>query len=151
MCRGGEYKWILYRPLGEKGVRPSPHEEDLEVFQVPRLNVPERNLFSLPCRGPHPHSSQLSLYTPTSPESFLLVPLLHPPFSVFLFFLYFQQCQWETEKIVALRHCVPRPRPFASNPSSPRSTANIIPSYMPVASLSSPVLPVGSAVPPHAN
>jgi hypothetical protein len=51
---------------------------------------------------------------------------------------------------VALRLCVPR-RPSASNPSSPRSTANTIPSYTPAASLSSLGLRVGSVVPPHAN
>jgi hypothetical protein len=52
---------------------------------------------------------------------------------------------------VALRHCVPRRRPSASNLSSPRLTANTIPSYMLAASLSSPVLPVGSVVLPHAS
>ena len=52
---------------------------------------------------------------------------------------------------MALRHCVPRRRPSASNPLSPRSKANIIPSYMLAASLSSPVLPVGSVVLPHAS
>jgi hypothetical protein len=122
------------------------------VFQVPRFNVPERGLFSLPCRGPHHHSSQESLYTPKHPKSSLLVPPFtsyrtFPPFYSFIF----RPCRWETEKIVALRHCVPRRTPSASNPSSPRSTANIIPSYMLAASLLSPVLPVGSVVLPHAS
>lgn len=52
---------------------------------------------------------------------------------------------------MALRHCVPRRRLSVSNPLSPRSKANIIPSYMLAASLSSPVLPVGSVVLPHAS
>lgn len=152
VCRGREYEWIVYQPLGEKGDRTSPHEEDLEVFQVPRFNVPERGLFSLPCRGPHHHSSQESLYTPKHPKSSLLASPFtsyrtFPPFYSFIF----PPCRWETEKIVALRHCVPRRTPSASNPSSPRSTANIIPSYMLAASLLSPVLPVGSVVLPHAS
>jgi hypothetical protein len=52
---------------------------------------------------------------------------------------------------VALHLCVPRRPPSASNPSSPRSTANTIPSYTPAASLSSPVPRVGSVALPHAN
>lgn len=91
------------------------------------------------------HSSQLSIYTPTIPHFFFLVSPLHPT-RIFLFFL-FSQCRWETETIVALPHCVPRRRPSASNPLSPRLIANTIPSYMLAASLLSPVLPVGSVVP----
>ena len=120
---------------------------------------PERGLFSLP-RPSHSllstshHSSQESIYTPTIPQIFFLVPPLHPTepplFLRFLFFL-FSPCRWETETIVALRHCVPRRRPSASNPLSPRLTANTIPSYMLAASLLSPVLPVVSVVLPLAS
>lgn len=73
------------------------------------------------------------------------------PWETETFFTMFSPCPWETETIVGLRHCVPRRPRFASNPSSPRSTANIIPSYMLAASPSSPVLPVGSVVLPRAS
>ena len=52
---------------------------------------------------------------------------------------------------MALPLCVPRRPHSASNPSSLRSSANIIPSYIRAASQSSPVLQVESVVLPHGN
>jgi hypothetical protein len=110
----------------------------------------ERALFSLP-RPSSLHSPSLQpeidLYSNKPPNLLPRAPFTSYPFLFFLFL----QCRWETETIVALRHCVPRRRRSASNPSSPRSTANTIPSYMLAASLSSPVVPVGSVVLPHAS
>ena len=138
--------------IGRKRGRTSPHEEDLEVFQLRFQNLE----FALPRPFHFRFAPSLQprndIYSSIPQSSFLLVSPFTSyrtsPFSPFFILFIFPPCRWETEKIVALRHCVPRRRPSASNPSYPRSRANIIPSYMLAASLLSPVLPVGSVVLP---